>query len=292
LVRVGITVPFTVIVGATVVITARSFESAVELPVRVLKITVEFSVEASKVMMVLVMIFIMSRHKRRKEQQSCQRQNGAESFLQTRLHTQLLSVRFLLSIPTLERQKGRTRQSLIDQRGTSWIERLESRRGILCMHRFRWSRYTTPWTILLGCALAAASLSAAEDRGFVHPDQATTYIDPVTRSEITVLIDQYLGGTSDLTIARLTLPPGVDIPDHVHQSTEIFYILAGELEQTSEGTVKNLTPGMACVVPANTTTRHRVISKEPVHALVIWTPAGEEKRITADWQKKPSAAKE
>jgi hypothetical protein len=157
--------------------------------------------------MVLVMIFIMSRHKRRKEQQSCQRQNGAESFLQTRLHTQLLSVRFLLSIPTLERQKGRTCQSLIDQRGTSWIERLESRRGILCMHRFRWSRYTTPWTILLGCALAAASLSAAEDRGFVHPDQATTYIDPVTRSEITVLIDQYLGGTSDLTIARLTLPP-------------------------------------------------------------------------------------
>lgn len=161
------------------------------------------------------------------------------------------------------------------------------------MPRSRRSRYITPRAALF-CfvALSAAGLSAADDRRFVHPDQATTYIDPVTHSEIKVLIDQHLGGTTDLTVAYLTIPPGVDVPDHVHQSTEIFYILSGELEQTSEGAVKKLTPGMACLVPANTTTRHKVTSKGPVHALVIWAPGGEERRITADWQKKPPATKE
>lgn len=160
------------------------------------------------------------------------------------------------------------------------------------MHRSRWSHRTTLWTILLGFVVASARLSVAEERRFVDPNQATTYIDPITRSELTVLIDQHLGGTTELTVARLIIPPGVEVPDHVHQSTEIFYILSGELEQTSEGTVKTLTAGMACVVPAHTTTRHKVTSQEPVHALVIWAPGGEERRITADWHKKLPAAKD
>ena len=127
---------------------------------------------------------------------------------------------------------------------------------------------------------------AEDSPRFVHPDQATTYIEPQSKSQITVLIDERLGGTKDVSIADLVIPPEVDIPDHVHQSTEIFYILSGKLEQTSEGRVQKLTAGMACVVPANTTTHHKVTSKEPVHALVIWAPGGEEKRITEQWQVK------
>jgi len=38
-------------------------------------------------------------------------------------------------------------------------------------------------------------------------------------------------------------------------------------------------------------THHKVTSKEPVHALVIWAPGGEEKRVTKDWQSKPPTAK-
>ena len=79
------------------------------------------------------------------------------------------------------------------------------------------------------------------------------------------------------------------MPDHIHQSTEIFGILSGELEQTSEGKVKTLSAGMACLVPANTTTHHTVKGKEPVHALVIWAPGGEEKRGTDGWEVKPPA---
>ncbi|HXG20938.1 MAG TPA: cupin domain-containing protein [Methylomirabilota bacterium] len=101
-----------------------------------------------------------------------------------------------------------------------------------------------------------------------------------------MVIDEHLGGTKDVSIAELVIPPGVDVPDHVHQSTEIFYILSGELEQTSEGKVQKLTAGMAALVPANTTTHHKVTSKQPVHALVIWAPGGEEQRIVQDWKKK------
>jgi quercetin dioxygenase-like cupin family protein len=126
----------------------------------------------------------------------------------------------------------------------------------------------------------------AEEQRFVHPKDTTTYIEPASKSELRVVIDQHLGGTKDVTVADLVIPPGVDVPDHIHKSTEIFYIISGELEQTSEGKVQKLTAGMACLVPANTTTHHKVTSKEPVHALVIWAPGGEEQRVVEGWQKK------
>jgi mannose-6-phosphate isomerase-like protein (cupin superfamily) len=129
----------------------------------------------------------------------------------------------------------------------------------------------------------------ASEQRFVRPEHTKTYIDPVSKSEIRVVIDQKLGATKDVTVAELLIPSGVDVPDHIHQSTEIFYILSGELEQTSDGKVEKLTAGMACLVPANSTTHHKVTSKEPVRALVIWAPGGEEKRIVEGWQVKQSS---
>ncbi len=152
----------------------------------------------------------------------------------------------------------------------------------------RLSRWTSIPVILVGLVYTfpSAIILAEEPSRFVRPEQAATYIDPVTKTEITILIDQHLGGTTELTLGYLVVPPGVDVPDHIHQSTETFYILSGEMEQTSEGKVQTLSAGMACLVPANTTTRHTVKSKDPVHALVMWTPGGEEKRITEEWQVK------
>ncbi len=152
---------------------------------------------------------------------------------------------------------------------------------ILCL-----SRWTSLAAILAGLVSMVPTVLAEEVSRFVRPEQATTYIDPVTKTEVTILIDQHLGGTTELTLGYLVVPPGVDVPNHIHQSTETFYILSGEMEQTSEGKVQTLTAGMACLVPANTTTRHTVKSEDPVHALVIWTPGGEEERITKEWQVK------
>lgn len=144
------------------------------------------------------------------------------------------------------------------------------------------------WTILMWWEWTVFPdlVNAQEVQRFVSPKQAKVFTEPQSKSQFKVLIDEQLGGTKDVTIAELTIPPGVDVPDHVHQSTEIFYILSGELEQTSDGKVQKLTTGMACLVPANSTTHHKVTSKEPVRALVIWAPGGEEKRITERWEKK------
>ena len=152
----------------------------------------------------------------------------------------------------------------------------------------RLSRWMSIPVLLVGLVYTfpSAVTLAEEPSRFVRPEQTTTYIDPVTKTEITILIDQHLGGTTELTLGYLVVPPGVDVPDHIHQATETFYMLSGEMEQTSEGKVQTLSAGMACLVPANTTTRHTVKSKEPVHALVIWTPGGEEGRITKEWQVK------
>ena len=141
--------------------------------------------------------------------------------------------------------------------------------------------------ILMGwTAVLLSTPVRAEEQRFVHPEDTTTYIEPASKSELRVVIDQHFGGTTAVTVADLVIPPGVDVPDHLHQSTEIFYVLSGELEQTSEGKVQKLTAGMACLVPANTTTHHKVTSKEPVHAVVIWAPGGEEERVVERWQKK------
>jgi quercetin dioxygenase-like cupin family protein len=144
------------------------------------------------------------------------------------------------------------------------------------------------WTVLMWWEWTVFPdlVNAQEVQRFVSPKQAKVFTEPQSKSQFKVLIDEQLGGTKDVTIAELTIPPGVDVPDHVHQSTEIFYILSGELEQTSDGKVQKLTTGMACLVPANSTTHHKVTSKEPVRALVIWAPGGEEKRITERWEKK------
>jgi quercetin dioxygenase-like cupin family protein len=142
----------------------------------------------------------------------------------------------------------------------------------------------TIW-VLMWSSFSSQAL-AEEVQRFVHPKQTTTYIEPNSKSTLRIVIDEHLGGTKDVSIAELVIPPGVDVPDHVHQSTEIFYILSGELEQTSDGKVQKLTKGMAALVPANTTTHHKVTSKQPVHALVIWAPGGEEQRVVQDWKKK------
>jgi len=148
-------------------------------------------------------------------------------------------------------------------------------------------RRVSSWTIFVlgGIVFFPDQGLSQEVPRFVSPKQAKTFTEPQSKSQIKVLIDEQLGGTKDVTVAELTIPPGVDVPDHVHQSTEIFYILSGELEQTSDGKVQKLTAGMACLVPANSTTHHKVTSKKPVRALVIWAPGGAEKRITDRWEK-------
>ena len=151
-------------------------------------------------------------------------------------------------------------------------------------HIYCFQRHTV-WTLLL-CVMymMQSGLALAETQRFVQPEHVTTYVDPLSKSGLKILIDQHLGGTKDLTLAHIIIPPGVDVPGHVHQSTEIIYILSGALKQLSDGETQTLTAGMTVLVPATTTTTHTVTSQESVHALIIWVPGGEEKGLTSRWQ--------
>ena len=62
--------------------------------------------------------------------------------------------------------------------------------------RFRWViSILTAWTFML-----LGSTARAEEQRFVHPEDATTYIEPASKSELRVMIDQHLGGTKDVTV--------------------------------------------------------------------------------------------
>lgn len=86
------------------------------------------------------------------------------------------------------------------------------------------------------------------------------------------------GGEAE--IGEITLPAGyAGSTEHSHNSTEIFYVLQGQLEQTVGGVSKTLGPGMIGVVPKNQTVVHGVAGDQAVRALIIWLPAGESARL-------------
>jgi quercetin dioxygenase-like cupin family protein len=91
-----------------------------------------------------------------------------------------------------------------------------------------------------------------------------------------------LGGT-EVELGELTFPAGADSGDHVHGSTEIFYVLAGELEHVVNGRSSVLKPGTVGFVRPPDRVRHKTGSGG-AKALVIWAPGGESARITSRWQ--------
>ena len=85
------------------------------------------------------------------------------------------------------------------------------------------------WTLFL----LSVPTFAEDIQHFVHPQQTSTYVAPTSKSTIRIVINEKRRGKKEVSIAELESPLGMDVPDHIPQSTEIFYILSGELEQTS-----------------------------------------------------------
>ena len=74
---------------------------------------------------------------------------------------------------------------------------------------------------------------------------------------------------------------------HRHQSTEIFYIIEGELDHIVNGDSNVLTPGMVGIVRAGDEVIHKINSEIGVNALVIWVPGGEVDRIAGFLNERP-----
>lgn len=114
----------------------------------------------------------------------------------------------------------------------------------------------------------------------------TSFVSP-RGTRLRLLLDQSNLGGAEVEVGEITFPASSDSGDHVHGTTEIFYVLSGELEHIVNGRSELLGPGMIGFVRPPDKVRHKVGTGGPARALVIWAPGGEAARITATWRKEP-----
>ena len=102
---------------------------------------------------------------------------------------------------------------------------------------------------------------------------------------IEMLLNESNLGGDEIEIGVITFQPGANSGAHPHGSTEIFYVLSGELEHVVNGKSHLLKPGMLGFVRPPDQVNHIVPGDEPTRALVIWAPGGEAERIVRTWEK-------
>jgi quercetin dioxygenase-like cupin family protein len=117
-------------------------------------------------------------------------------------------------------------------------------------------------------------------------EKSTNWVSP-SGTRLRMLVDEGTLGGKEVELGEITFAANGDSGDHVHGSTEIFYVLEGELEHVVNGKSHRLTPGMVGYVRPPDRVRHKV-GAAGAKALVIWAPGGESGRITGgSWKREP-----
>jgi len=109
-------------------------------------------------------------------------------------------------------------------------------------------------------------------------DPKSTGTRKIALGDVTIrmLIDKTNIGRDDIEIGELIIPVGSpDSVSHAHGSLEIFYVVEGILGHEVNGKPYTLNPGEIGYLKPGDKIIHRVLSKVPVKALVIWVPGGE-----------------
>ena len=106
---------------------------------------------------------------------------------------------------------------------------------------------------------------------------------------IKVLVENTVLAGTGVEVAEATFPVGLGAgpASHRHGSTEIIYVLSGELDHVVNGEPHRLTPGMVGIVKPQDTVIHRVVGQTPVKVLLIWAPAGEVERLAQRFRQRP-----
>ncbi len=136
--------------------------------------------------------------------------------------------------------------------------------------------------LVFGAGLTVGSMRSTQD--MAHPDEI--YESPASGTTIRMLLDERNLGGAEIEIGEITFAPGTRSGSHPHGSTEIFYVLSGELEHEVNGVTHVLKPGMLGFVRPPDEVNHKVPGDAPVKALVIWAPGGEAGRILSRWEKR------
>lgn len=102
--------------------------------------------------------------------------------------------------------------------------------------------------------------------------------------EIRILVEAANLGGGEVEVGEVTFPVGSRGGAHRHGSVEIFYLLSGRMDHVVNGESHVLEPGSVGIVRPEDEVEHRVLSEEPVRALVIWAPGGEAARLAPFFQ--------
>lgn len=130
--------------------------------------------------------------------------------------------------------------------------------------------------------LAAFPLRA--DEGVYVPEPLQS-LEIAGRIRIDVLVDATNLTSNAVEMAEITFyeDSSVAAPEeggpHTHDSTEIFYVLEGELIHIVGGQKFVIREGEVGIVGSGDVVRHGLETDSPVRALVLWVPGGEIDRL-------------
>jgi len=144
---------------------------------------------------------------------------------------------------------------------------------------------------LLALALLACSSAtiAAQDSTYRRSSSGTRILENDTGTSIRILVENTVLAGTGVEVAEATMPVGAGSgpASHRHGSTEIIYVLSGELDHVVNGEAHRLTAGMVGIVKPSDTVIHRVVGQSPVKVLLIWAPGGEVERLAQRFRQRP-----
>ena len=139
---------------------------------------------------------------------------------------------------------------------------------------------------LTGLAVCGVGLSppgpasAQQTDGYERASAGTRILTLGSGTSIKMLLEASNLGSGEVEVAEIIFPAGGNpAGGHRHGATEIFYVVEGVLGHVVNGEEHRLEPGMVGVVKPGDEVMHRVLSAEPVKAVVLWVPGGESDRI-------------
>jgi quercetin dioxygenase-like cupin family protein len=146
-----------------------------------------------------------------------------------------------------------------------------------------------PLALVTAAALEAAASPAAAPAqpSYERTSSGTRWLEGASGLAIKMLVEEENLGSGEVEVGEITFPAGSQGQAHRHQAIEIFYVLSGTMEHVVNGEPHRLGPGMVAMVKPGDDVAHRVLSEEPVRALVIWAPGGEAERLASFFRSRP-----
>ena len=137
--------------------------------------------------------------------------------------------------------------------------------------------------------MPVALLGAQDSTSYRRSSTGTRILESASGAQLKILVEAPVLGAKDVEVAEATLPVGAGAgpASHRHGSTEIIYVISGELDHVVNGEAHRLTAGMVGIVKPTDTVIHRVVGQVPVKVLLIWAPGGEVERLAQTFRQRP-----